>query len=99
MEDMVKKLTALKGAFEADEGFKAAFGEAVKAGDIEKAIRLAAEKGIELTPADLAPADAVDLDGRELDLEELKAVAGGDWEDILRGVGCIALAMMSAFFG
>lgn len=82
MDDVKTKVQALKEAIEADGAFKDELAEAMHAGDVEKAIRLAADKGIEFTPEELASIVISDSEGRELDDAELDAVAGGrGWDE------------------
>lgn len=47
--DLAERMRALNEAVEADEAFRNAVVEAVRSGNVEEGIRLAAEKGIEFT--------------------------------------------------
>lgn len=88
MSDRIERAKALEEAFTSDEAFATEFRSAIEARSAEDAIRLAAAKGIELTPDDFAPDDA-SLQGRELDESELDAVAGGGWDDVTDGLSCV----------
>lgn len=90
MAELAERAQALKEAVEADETFKDAFAEALKAGDIEAAVKLAADKGIDFAIEELTP----DTEGRELDDAELDAVAGGySWGDFGFDAACVAMCL------
>ena len=94
MEDLAKRAQALKEAIEADEAFKNALLEAMQAGDAEKAVKLAAEKGLEFTAEDFLPAE---VEGREVDEAEIEAVAGGGiWEEPGKATPCVVMAVRFA---
>ena len=94
MSDLAKRAQALMEAIETDEAFKSALVEAMQAGDPEKAVKLAAEKGIVFTVDELAPAEA---EGRKLDDAEFEAVAGGGiWGEVGKATPCVVMAVRFA---
>lgn len=69
--------------------------EAVRSGNVEEGVRLAAEKGIEFSAEELVP----ESQGRELDDAELEAVAGGGnfWGMVGTGAACVVVAVVLVF--
>lgn len=68
--------------------------EAVRSGNVEEGIRLAAEKGIEFSAEELAP----ESEGRDLNDAELDAVAsGGFWGMVGTDAACVVVAVVLVF--
>lgn len=102
MSDQANGPQALGELAKQDEVLAEKLSNALLKQDHAEVVRLAAERGIEITEADF-PAANPDIEGQELDEAELEKVAGGDVIDNVMNVhvycGYAADAECGAFFG
>ena len=80
MSDQKRGPEALGELAQKDEALAEKLRDAILEQDHAEVIRLAAERGIEITEADF-PAENPDIEGQELDSDELEKVAGGGLTD------------------